>query len=32
MSKGIWRPLNSYGIYTIGIAVGFVIIYAIASI
>ena len=32
MRKSIWRPLNSYGIYAIGITVAFVIIYAIVSI
>lgn len=32
MSNKIWRPFNTYGIYAIGVVVGFVIIYAIVSI
>ena len=32
MSKKVFRPFNTYGIYAIGVAVGFVIIYAVVSI
>ena len=32
MSKKVFRPFNTYGIYAIGVVVGFVIIYAVVSI
>jgi hypothetical protein len=32
MSNRVFRRFNTYGIYAIGVAVGFVIIYAVVSI
>jgi hypothetical protein len=32
MEKKVWRPLNTYGIYLLGITVGFTVIYAIVSL
>ena len=32
MAKKIWRPLNTWGIYGLGIAVGTVVIYSLLEL
>lgn len=32
MKHKIWRPLNTWGIYTLGIAISFTIIYTLVSL
>ena len=32
MKHKIWRPLNSYGIYYLGIVISFTVIYALVSL
>ena len=32
MSKKIWRPLNTWGIYTLGTVIGFIVIYSLLEL
>ncbi len=32
MKNKIWRPFNTYGIYTLGIVIGFTLIYSLVSL
>jgi len=32
MAKKIWRPLNTWGIYTLGTITGFVLVYSIVEL
>lgn len=32
MSNKVWRPLNSYGIYFLGVTIGFTMIYALLEL
>ena len=32
MSKKIWRPLNTWGIYTLGVVISFAVIYSLLEV
>jgi hypothetical protein len=32
MSKKIWRPLNTWGIYLLGTVTGFVVVYSVLEL